>query len=90
MSDTITIASATGQFYFTINTPGDESLCQPNGQVILDAGNFVKTLQKRQGLQIGSPDIVAFENDWISKSELKIRSEKFSKNAYGDYLKAID
>ena len=41
MSDTITIASATGQFYFTINTPGDDSLCQPNGQVILDAGNFV-------------------------------------------------
>ena len=30
----------TGQFYFTINTPGDDSLCQPNGQVILDAGNF--------------------------------------------------
>ena len=40
MSDTITIASATGQFYLTINTPGDDSLCQPNGQVILDAGNF--------------------------------------------------
>jgi len=40
ISDTITIASATGQFYFTINTPGDDSLCQPNGQVILDAGNF--------------------------------------------------
>jgi len=40
MSDTITIASATGQFYLTINTPGDDSLCQPNAQVILDAGNF--------------------------------------------------
>ena len=40
MSDTITIASASGQFYFTINTSGDDSLCQPNGQVILDAGNF--------------------------------------------------
>ncbi|MDC1498948.1 glucose-1-phosphate thymidylyltransferase RfbA [Amylibacter sp.] len=57
---------------------------------LLDAGNFVKTLQKRQGLQIGSPDIVAFENEWISKSELKIRSKKFSKNTYGDYLEAID
>ncbi len=40
ISNTVTIASATGQFYFTINTPGDDSLCQPNGQVILDAGNF--------------------------------------------------
>lgn len=57
---------------------------------LLDAGNFVRTLQKRQGLQIGSPDIVAFENEWISKSELTIRSEKFSKNAYGDYLKTTD
>jgi glucose-1-phosphate thymidylyltransferase len=57
---------------------------------LLDAGNFVRTLQKRQGLQIGSPDIVAFENGWLSRSELELRSEKFSKNAYGDYLKSID
>jgi glucose-1-phosphate thymidylyltransferase len=57
---------------------------------LLDAGNFVKTLQKRQGLQIGSPDIIAFENGWITKSELTTLSVKFSKNAYGDYLKSID
>ncbi|MDB4016738.1 glucose-1-phosphate thymidylyltransferase RfbA [Amylibacter sp.] len=57
---------------------------------LLDAGNFVRTLQKRQGLQIGSPDIVAFENGWVSRYELELRSEKFSKNAYGDYLKSID
>ena len=57
---------------------------------LLDAGNFVRTLQKRQGLQIGSPDVVAFENGWVSRSELELRSEKFSKNAYGDYLKSID
>ena len=57
---------------------------------LLDAGNFVRTLQKRQGLQIGSPDIVAFENGWLSRSELELRSEKFSKNAYGDYLKSIN
>ena len=57
---------------------------------LLDAGNFVRTLQKRQGLQIGSPDIVAFENGWVSRSELELRSEKFSKNAYGDYLKSIE
>jgi glucose-1-phosphate thymidylyltransferase len=57
---------------------------------LLDAGNFVRTLQKRQGLQIGSPDIVAFENGWVSRSKLELRSEKFSKNSYGDYLKSID
>ena len=39
-SNTLTIFAATGQFYFFINTIGDDSLCLPNGQVILDAGNY--------------------------------------------------
>ena len=40
ISNTITIFSATGQFYFSITPIGDDSLCLPNGQVILDAGNY--------------------------------------------------
>ena len=36
----ITIFAATGQFYFTINAIGEDSLCLPNGQLILDAGNY--------------------------------------------------
>ena len=39
-SNTLTIYAGTGQFYFSINTIGDDSLCLPNGQVILDAGNY--------------------------------------------------
>ena len=39
-SNTLTIFAATGQFYFSINAIGDDSLCLPNGQVILDAGNY--------------------------------------------------
>ena len=39
-STPITIFAATGQFYFTINTIGEDSLCLPNGQVVLDAGNY--------------------------------------------------
>ena len=39
-SNPLTIYSGTGQFYFFINTIGDDSLCLPNGQVILDAGNY--------------------------------------------------
>lgn len=53
---------------------------------LLDAGNFVRTLEKRQGLQIGSPDITAFENCWISIEDLKLRADKFSKNSYGKNL----
>lgn len=53
---------------------------------LLDAGNFVRTLEERQGLQTGSPDEIAFEQGWIDASELRDRAEKFQKNDYGKYL----
>lgn len=56
---------------------------------LLDAGNFVRTLEKRQGLQLGSPDVVAFENKWITKVQVQERAKKFAKNSYGAYLKAL-
>ncbi len=53
---------------------------------LLDAGNFVRTLEERQGLQTGSPDEIAFEQGWISDAELRDRAKKFQKNDYGQYL----
>ncbi len=56
---------------------------------LLDAGNFVRTLEQRQGLQTGSPDEVAFEQGWITADELSERAAKFGKNDYGAYLAAL-
>ena len=56
---------------------------------LLDAGNFVRTLTSRQGLQSGSPEEIAFENGWISKEDLLRAAEPLGKNAYGEYLKQI-
>ena len=53
---------------------------------LLDASNFVRTLTERQGLQVGSPDEVAYELEWISKDRLRERAELFGKNKYGQYL----
>ncbi|UFS65425.1 glucose-1-phosphate thymidylyltransferase RfbA [Paracoccus denitrificans] len=53
---------------------------------LLDAGNFVRTLENRQGLQTGCPEEIAFEAGWISADELRARAAQFSKNAYGRYL----
>ena len=53
---------------------------------LLDAGNFVRTLERRQGLQTGSPDEIAFNKGWIDREELAHRAQKFAKNAYGEYL----
>ena len=56
---------------------------------LLDAGNFVRTLTSRQGLQSGSPEEIAFENGWITKDDLLRAAEPLGKNAYGAYLRQI-
>ncbi len=56
---------------------------------LLDAGNFVRTLQDRQGLQVGCPDEIAYRAGWIERDALVKRAELFRKNAYGQYLQAI-
>jgi glucose-1-phosphate thymidylyltransferase len=53
---------------------------------LLDASNFVRTLTERQGLQVGSPDEVAYQLKWITIDQLQRRSELFGKNSYGHYL----
>ncbi|MEK0165819.1 glucose-1-phosphate thymidylyltransferase RfbA [Phaeobacter sp. JH18-32] len=56
---------------------------------LLDAGNFVRTLQERQGLQTGCPEEIAYEAGWISADQLRTRAEMFAKNAYGAYLERL-
>ena len=56
---------------------------------MLDASNFVRTLTERQGLQVGSPDEIAYQKQWISRKDLEARAELFCKSTYGDYLSNI-
>ncbi|MAY64088.1 MAG: glucose-1-phosphate thymidylyltransferase [Rhizobiales bacterium] len=56
---------------------------------LLDAGNFVRTLQSRQGLQVGSPDEIAYQRGWIDAQGLAERVTLFGKNDYGSYLGAL-
>ncbi|MCV2877096.1 glucose-1-phosphate thymidylyltransferase RfbA [Rhodobacteraceae bacterium XHP0102] len=56
---------------------------------LLEASEFVHTLQKRQGLQTGSPDEIAYNKGWISATDLAARAALFGKNEYGDYLKRL-
>ena len=56
---------------------------------LLDAGNFVRTLIERQGLQIGSPEEIAYRLNWISSKDLEMSSTYFVKNYYGTYLREL-
>ena len=53
---------------------------------LLDAGNFVRTLENRQGLQTGCLEEIAYEQGWITPDRLRAQAAMFSKNAYGYYL----
>lgn len=53
---------------------------------LLDAGNFVRTLEKRQGQQVGCLEEIAYANGWINDDELRERARMFAKNDYGRYL----
>ena len=56
---------------------------------LLDAGNFVRTLESRQGLQTGCPEEIAFNAGWIDADTLREQAARFAKNAYGDYLSGL-
>ena len=56
---------------------------------LLDASNFVRTLIERQGLQVGSPDEIAYKLKWITKSQLTQNAQVFGNNIYGQYLENL-
>ncbi|MER5173992.1 glucose-1-phosphate thymidylyltransferase RfbA [Thioclava kandeliae] len=53
---------------------------------LLDAGNFVRTLSTRQGVQSGCPEEIAYEQGWIDDEKMGEHAETFKKTAYGKYL----
>ena len=56
---------------------------------LLDAGNFVRTLQKRQGMQTGCPEEIAFHRGWINADEMRAAGAEMGKNDYGRYLTGV-
>jgi len=53
---------------------------------LLEAGSFVQTLEKRQGLKIGCPEEVAYQKGWIDGDALRALAKPFLKTEYGQYL----
>jgi glucose-1-phosphate thymidylyltransferase len=53
---------------------------------LLDAGNFVRTLEQRQGQQVGCPEEIAYDKGWIDAAALEARAALFKKTDYGAYL----
>lgn len=53
---------------------------------LLEAAQFVETLEKRQGYKVACLEEIAFHNGWLSKEDLQRIGQQLSKNSYGQYL----
>ena len=53
---------------------------------LLDASNFIETIQRRQGLMVCCPEEIAYSKNWITAEDLEKRALPLKKNGYGQYL----
>ncbi len=53
---------------------------------LLEAGQFIATIEKRQGLKVACPEEIAWHNGWIDSSQLRRLADPMKKNGYGQYL----
>lgn len=70
-----------GRGYAWLDTGTMESL--------VDAGNFVKMVEDRQGISISAPEEIAYINHWITNNELLEAAKNYGKSSYGKHLKAV-
>ena len=56
---------------------------------LLDASNFVETIENRQGITISAPEEIAYYNGWIDRQTLLTAAERYGKSPYGAHLKAV-
>jgi len=56
---------------------------------LVDAADFVRMIEKRQGVKISAPEEIAYRNGWINKEELMKSAERYGKSPYGQHLKSV-
>ncbi len=59
------------------------------GESLLEAGQFVATLESRQGVKIACPEEISWRNGWISDADMLAMGAALSKNGYGRYLRSL-
>lgn len=78
--DTLDV-SLLGRGYAWLDTGTLESL--------VDAADFVRMIEKRQGIKISAPEEIAFRNNWITKSVLLESAKRYGKSPYGEHLRRV-
>ena len=56
---------------------------------LVDAADFVRMIEKRQGIKISAPEEIAFKNGWIPKDTLLASADRYGKSPYGEHLRRV-
>jgi glucose-1-phosphate thymidylyltransferase len=56
---------------------------------LLQAANFIETIESRQGLKVGCPEEVAFRQGWIDANQIASLAEAMGRSSYGEYLRRL-
>ena len=78
-----------GQLHVEILGRGDAWLDTGTHDSLLEAGQFIQSLEKRQGLKICCPEEIAWRSGWIDDAQLTRLAEACRKSGYGEYLLGI-
>ena len=78
-----------GQLHVSIMGRGFAWLDTGTPDSLIEAGEFVRTLEKRQGFKIACPEEIALGQGYISAAEFESLAQKYGKSDYGQYLRAI-
>jgi glucose-1-phosphate thymidylyltransferase len=78
-----------GQLHVEILGRGYAWLDTGTHDSLMEAGQFIATLEKRQGLKVACPEEIAWRRGWIDAAQLEALAQPLLKNSYGQYLKKV-
>ena len=58
-------------------------------EALAHAGEFIRVIEKRQGIQVAAVEEIAYRQGWISKEELLVSAKKYGKSLYGEFLNLV-
>ena len=77
------------EFSLEVKVLNEDTVWLDTGTVdsLMNANQFVETLQQRKGILVGSPELSAFQNNLITKETLSLLVESMTESKYGEFLK---
>jgi len=75
-----------GDLHVEVMGRGDAWLDTGTHDSLLEAGQFIQTLERRQGLRVACPEEIAWRKGWISDAQMQLLAESLAKSGYGRYL----